>query len=126
MTDRRQGQDHNAAWQAAQQWRERARQARPTQGMSGPRLVLTWLLFGAMMIVGTLLGLVFLLAGWLMLPFLRHRMKKRMEQMRAEQAQDVGGGARREAPSREREARQGRGAEHQVLEGDYEVKNDER
>lgn len=126
MTDRRQGQDHNAAWMAARQWRERARQARPTGGMSGPRLVLTWLLFGAMMIVGTLLGLVFLLVGWLMLPFLRHRMKKRMEQMRAEQAEDVGGGAHREAPSREREARRGRGVGHDTLEGDYVVKDDER
>ncbi len=127
MTDRRQGRDQNAAWLAAKQWRERARQARPSRGMSGPRLVLTWLLFGVMMIVGTLLGLVFLLIGWLMLPFLRHRMKKRMERMRAEQAHDLGGTAyRRETYTRETRARESRRGERDVLEGDFEVKDDER
>jgi hypothetical protein len=53
-------------------------------------------------------------------------MKKRMEGMRAEQAQDEGGGAYREAPSRQREARQGRDGEHDTLEGDYRIKDDER
>ncbi|MBB3139585.1 hypothetical protein [Halomonas organivorans] len=131
MTDRRQGRDQNAAWLAAEQWRERARRARPTRGMSGPRMILTWLLFGAMMIVGTLIGLVFLLIGWLMLPFLRHRMKKRMERMRADQAQDVGGGTSyRETHYQETHYRQSRGRdertgkrERDVLEGDYEVKD---
>ncbi|PAU75208.1 hypothetical protein [Halomonas salipaludis] len=98
----------NPAWQAAQQWRERARQGRP----SGLRLFFTWLLFGTLMIVGTVIGLFFLLIGWAMLPFLRHRMKKRMERMRAEQAQDIGSG-------------QGNRHHHQqVLEGDYEIKDE--
>ncbi|MFG6176873.1 hypothetical protein ACGTN6_06500 [Halomonas sp. THAF12] len=126
MTDRRQGRDQNTAWMAAEQWRERARRARPSRGMSGPRMILTWLLFGAMMIVGTLIGLVFLVIGWLMLPFLRHRMKKRMERMRADQAQDLGGATYREGRAREHQARQSRAGERDVLEGDYEVKDDER
>ncbi len=117
MTERRDQRDRNAAWRAAQQWQERARQARPSQGMSGFRLLLTWLLFGVMMIVGTLLGLFFLLIGWAMMPFLRHRMKKRMAEMRADQAQDIGGF----------QSRQGRDPDrHDVLEGEYRVKDDKR
>ncbi|MBD3896731.1 hypothetical protein IEI94_12800 [Halomonas sp. ML-15] len=98
----------NPAWQAAQQWRERTRQGRP----SGLRLFFTWLLFGTLMIVGTVIGLFFLLIGWAMLPFMRHRMKKRMERMRAEQAEDIGGG---QGP---------RHHSQQVLEGDYVVKDE--
>lgn len=123
MTDQRNDYRHNAAWQAAQQWKERARRARPSSRMSGPKLILTWLLFGVMMIVGTILGLFFLLVGWAMLPFLRHRMKKRMERMRAEQAEDIGGGYRyQETHYRESRSRDGRLEEHEVLEGDYRVK----
>ncbi|HET8790463.1 MAG TPA: hypothetical protein VFM75_04590, partial [Modicisalibacter sp.] len=91
MTEQRNDRQDNAAWQAARQWQERARQARPASSMSGPKMILTWLLFGTMMIVGTVLGLFFLLVGWLMLPLLRHRMKKRAEAFRAQQARDIGG-----------------------------------
>ena len=110
---------NNAAWRAAQQWQQRARQARPRGQVSGIKLVFTWLLFGVLMIVGTILGLFFLLIGWAMLPFLRRRMKKRMEQMRADQAQDVGGETYREARSG-----QDRTQQHQVLEGDYEARDE--
>lgn len=118
-----QDRQRNAAWQAARQWKERAQRARPRQGMSGPRLVLTWLLFGVLMIVGTLLGLFFLLVGWAMLPFLRHRMKKRMAKMRAEQAEDIGGSYHYQE-SRYRASRSdgGRLEEHEVLEGEYREK----
>ena len=85
MSDNR--QNDNAAWRAAQQWRERVQQTRPHQGTGGLRLLFTWLLFGVMLIIGTLLGLFFLVIGWAMLPLLRHRMKKRAEQVRASQAQ---------------------------------------
>ncbi len=115
MTNRQQ----NAAWQAAQQWRERTRQARPSpsQGAGGLKLLATWLLFGAMMIVGTLLGLFFLIIGWAMLPFLRHRMKKRAEVFRADHARPAGGDGAQDAPAQD--------ATHasQVLEGDYRVKS---
>jgi hypothetical protein len=117
----------NAAWQAAQQWRDRARQTRPTGLADSFKLLLTWLLFGVMMIVAMVLGLFLLLVGWAMLPFLRHRMKKRMEQMRADQAQGVGGGVHyRETRYRETRSNSDAYREQQVLEGDYEVRDEER
>lgn len=118
MTDPHQRNRHNPAWQAAQQWRERARQTRPSSRAGGGlRLLFTWLLFGILMIVGTVVGLLFLLIGWAMLPFLRYRMKKQMERMRAEQATDVGGDFHHHNT-------QHSSRDQQVLEGDYEVKND--
>lgn len=116
----------NPAWQAAQQWRERARQARPSGHFGGLKLILTWLLFGVMLIIGTVLGLFFLLIGWAMLPIVRYRMKKRLERLRAEQAEGVGGGFHyRETRYRETRDAAGRTREQQVLEGDYEVKDDD-
>lgn len=115
MTDQRHERQYNAAWQAAQQWQERARQARPSRSMSGPRLFLTWLMFGTMLIVGTVLGLFFLLLGWLMLPLIRYRMKKRVEAFRAQKAQDIGGDYRGHARPHDTRLH--------VLEGDYEVRN---
>ncbi|NIC07963.1 hypothetical protein [Billgrantia bachuensis] len=117
----------NAAWQAAQQWRARANQA-PRGPLGGLKLILTWLLFGLLLIVGTVLGLFFLLLGWAMLPFVRYRMKKRLEQIRAEQAKDAGG-SHHYSETRYREAHyrgDRRPGEHELLEGDYEVRDDER
>lgn len=123
MTEQRNNRQDNAAWQAARQWQERARQARPATKMSGPKMVLTWLLFGAMMIVGTVLGLFFLLVGWLMLPLLRHRMKKRAEAFRAQNAQDIGG----DFHSRDAYQSGDNGHRQQdVLQGDYEIKPESR
>jgi len=117
---------HNPAWQAARQWQARARQARP-QGLLGTlKLLLIWLLFGVMMIVALVLGLVFLLLGWALMPLLRYRLKKRMEQMRADQAEDIGSGFHyRETRYRETRGADGSYREQQVLEGDYVVKGDE-
>lgn len=120
MTEQRNRQD-NAAWQAARQWQARARQTRPSSPMSGPKLILTWLMFGAMMIVGTLLGLFFLLLGWLMLPLVRQRMKKRAEAFRARQAQDIGGGFHGRAHRADTDIPQ-----RSVLEGDYEIRTEEK
>ncbi|MCL7928528.1 hypothetical protein [Halomonas llamarensis] len=106
----------NAAWQAAHQWRARAAQTRPDGLMGTIKLFFTWLAFGVLMIVGVVLGLLFLLVGWAMMPFVRHKMKKRMEAMRANQAQDVGGGHAHQQ-SRHRQ---------DVLEGHYEVKDKDR
>ncbi|MGQ4878132.1 hypothetical protein ACOJCM_06110 [Billgrantia sp. LNSP4103-1] len=112
----------NAAWQAAQQWRARTRQA-PGGPLGGLKLIFTWLLFGLLLIVGTVLGLFFLLLGWALLPLVRYRMKKRLEQIRAEQAKDAGGGYYyRETYYRER----GDSGERELLEGDYEVRADEQ
>jgi|TARA_B100000446_G_scaffold177847_1_gene191088 predicted lipid-binding transport protein (Tim44 family) len=117
---------HNPAWQAARQWQARARQARP-QGLLGTlKLLLIWLLFGAMMIVAMVLGLFFLLLGWALMPLLRYRLKKRMEKMRADQAEDIGSGFHyRETRYRETRGADGSYREQQVLEGDYVVKGDE-
>ena len=50
---------HNPALQAARQWQARARQARP-QGLLGSlKMLLAWLLFGAMMIVAMVLVLLY-------------------------------------------------------------------
>ena len=117
---------HNPAWQAARQWQARARQARP-QGLLGTlKLLLIWLLFGAIMIVAMVLGLFFLLLGWALMPLLRYRLKKRMEKMRADQAEDIGSGFHyRETRYRETRGADGSYREQQVLEGDYVVKGDE-
>lgn len=111
----------NAAWQAAQQWRTRASQG-PRGPLGGLKLILTWLLFGVLLIVGTVLGLFFLLLGWAMLPIVRYRMKKRLEQLRAEQARDAGSGYH----SHDSPFRESRHGEQELLEGEYEVREDER
>ncbi|WP_018918834.1 hypothetical protein [Vreelandella zhanjiangensis] len=103
----------NAAWQAANQWRARAAQSQPTGLMGSLKLLLTWLAFGVLMVVGVVFGLFFLLIGWAMMPFVRHKMKKRMEQMRADQAQDIGGGYAEP---------QSRQPPQDALEGSFEVK----
>ncbi|MDN3521974.1 hypothetical protein [Halomonas ramblicola] len=112
---------HNAAWQAARQWQQRARQPQGGGLLGSLKMLLAWLLFGTLMIVALVFGLVFLLLGWALMPLLRYRLKKRMEQMRADQAQDVGGGYHhREPPSPG-----GTGRDQRVLEGDYEIKPDD-
>lgn len=114
---------NNAAWRAAQQWRERASQAKSGGLLDSLKMLLIWILFGAMMIVAMVLGLFFMLLGWALMPLLRHRMKKRMESMRAERAEDVGGGHH----YRETHYRESRGGsrEQQVLEGDYVVREED-
>ncbi|MFY0991819.1 hypothetical protein [Halomonas sp. C05BenzN] len=116
---------HNVAWRAAREWQQRARQTRAGGLLGTLKLLLTWLLFGAMMIVAMVLGLFFLLLGWALLPILRYRMKKRMERMRADQAEDVGGGFHyRETRYRESHGDAGSYREQRVLEGDYELKDE--
>ncbi len=115
LNDREQ---RNAAWQAAHQWRTRAAQTRPAGLLGSIKLFFIWLAVGALMLVALLLGLVFMLIGWAMMPFLRRKMNKRMEEMRAQQAQDIGSGS----VHRHHQHPQ------QTLEGRYEVRkdNDER
>ncbi|QTF93356.1 hypothetical protein [Halomonas sp. BM-2019] len=117
----------NVAWRTAREWQQRARQTNAGGLLGSLKMLLAWLLFGAMMIVAMVLGLFFLLLGWALMPLLRYRLKKRMEKMRADRAEDVGGGFH----YRETHYRETRGAddchrEQQVLEGDYEVKAEPR
>ncbi|OHV07689.1 hypothetical protein [Kushneria phosphatilytica] len=73
MADPRQ----NAAWRMAEQLRANTRSS--TRNTGGFKLLVTWLAFGLLLIVGTVLALCFLLIGWAMMPLLRHRMKRQAE-----------------------------------------------
>ncbi len=117
----------NPAWRAAQTWQQRARQSQGGGLLDSLKMLLAWLLFGTLMIVAMVFGLIFLLLGWALMPLLRHRLKKRMEQMRAEQAESVDGGSFHYRETRYRETYASRDShnKHQVLEGDYEVKGGE-
>ncbi|WP_416139455.1 hypothetical protein ACM26W_03345 [Halomonas sp. HK25] len=123
-------QRDNPAWRAAQAWQQRARQTQGSGLLGSLKMLLAWLLFGAMMIIAMVLGLFFLLLGWALMPLLRYRLKKRMEKMRADQAEDVGGGSHahqahyRETRYRETHSTDGNYREQQVLEGDFEVKGE--
>ncbi|WP_447527757.1 hypothetical protein [Vreelandella sp. TE19] len=107
----------NAAWQAAHQWRAKAANTQPHGLLGTLKLALVWLAFGALMIVGVVFGLVFLLIGWALMPLMRYKMKKRMDQMRADQAQDIGGSAG--GSSHAQDTRHG---QQDALEGTFEVK----
>ncbi|WP_447555272.1 hypothetical protein [Vreelandella sp. EE22] len=110
----------NAAWQAAHQWRAKAASTQPAGLLGTLKLMLVWLAFGALMIVGVVFGLILLLVGWALMPFMRHKMKKRMEQMRADQARDVGGSFEGSDPA------PGGGRPHarqDAIEGTFEVKD---
>ncbi|MBN8412589.1 hypothetical protein LCL99_14610 [Halomonas denitrificans] len=79
----------NAAWRAASQWQQRARQARTAQRPSGLRLVLVSLIGMVTLVFATLMALTLSLVGLALMPFVRHRMKKRMETYRADHADDI-------------------------------------
>jgi len=106
----------NAAWQAANQWRARAAQTRPTGLMGSIKLFFIWLAVGALMIVAVVLGLIFMLIGWALMPFLRRKMNQRMDEMRAQQAQDIGTGSGQTHSTKR--------TSQEALEGSYEVKDD--
>ncbi|CAM3851513.1 hypothetical protein VRRI112168_03190 [Vreelandella rituensis] len=113
---------NNAAWQAASQWRARTRRTRPNGIMDSLKLLLIWLVLGALMIVGVILGLFFLLVGWAMMPLVRYRLKKRLEQMRANQAEDIT--SEYETSTYETSTYYAnRSGSQDVLEGSYEVKD---
>ncbi|ALM54784.1 hypothetical protein AR456_17180 [Halomonas huangheensis] len=102
----------NAAWRIASLWQQKARQARPAGQLSGIKLVLAWVIGCTMLIVATLLGLTFSLIGLLMLPLVRRRMKKRMEQARAQHAEDIGPVHQKYSQTQSDD----------ILEGQYEIK----
>ncbi|MFO8044697.1 MAG: hypothetical protein R6U30_02345 [Halomonas sp.] len=128
--DPRRNPHDNPAWRTAQAWQQRARQTQGGGLLGSLKMLLAWLLFGAMMIVAMVLGLFFLLLGWALMPLLRYRLKKRIEKMRADQAEDVGDGSHayrteyRETRYRDAYRADGSHREQQVLEGDYSVKGD--
>ncbi len=127
--DSRRDPHDNPAWRTAQAWQQRARQIQGGGLLGSLKMLLAWLLFGAMMIIAMVLGLLFLLLGWALMPLLRYRLKKRIQKMRADQAEDVGDGIHAHRTeyreTRYHETRSADGRDQQVLEGDYEVKGDE-
>lgn len=108
----------NAAWRLASHWQQRAQKARPAGHLRGVKLALAWVLGCAVLLVATLLGVLFSLVGLLMLPLVRHRMKKRMEQARADHAEDIGPGWQK---SQQQNPHQAHATD--ILEGQYEVKS---
>ncbi|WP_106476012.1 hypothetical protein [Phytohalomonas tamaricis] len=100
---------YNAAWRMAEQWKQRMGQQRPSQGMSGFKMLGAWLLFGMLLLVGTLFALFFLVIGWALMPLLRYKMKKRAERF----SHTYEGQA---------SSKHGSAHYHHVLEGEYEAK----
>lgn len=97
-------QRYNAAWRMAEQMKARA-QAGSARKPGGLKLLGAWMVFGLLLMVGSVLALFFVLLGWAMMPLVRHRMKK--------QARRHGHTWQGETASRT--------AHHQVLEGEYEI-----
>ncbi|MFC2990973.1 MULTISPECIES: hypothetical protein [Halomonas] len=130
--DPRRDPHDNPAWRTAQAWQQRARQTQGSGLLGSLKMLLAWLLFGAMMIIAMVLGLFLLLLGWALMPLMRYRLKKRVDKMRADQAEDVGHGSHayrteyRETRYHETHSPEGNHREQQVLEGDYSVKDSER
>lgn len=101
MTD----QGHNAAWRMAEQMKARAGTAGSTGGL---KMLGAWMVFGFLLMVGTLLAFFFVLLGWAMMPFLRYRMKKHAERHGRTWQGATAGTQQRSAPN--------------VLDGEYEVR----
>ncbi|GAB3293125.1 hypothetical protein [Pseudidiomarina andamanensis] len=106
------------------QWQNKIK---PQPGANPFVVLLSWLLFGLLLIVGLSLGLLMLLFGWILLLPLMWRKRREMKQMwqftkATRQAQQQ---ARRQYQQR-REQQQNR-QDGSVIEGEYQVKDgDER
>lgn len=106
------------------QWQNKIK---PQPGANPLVVLLSWLLFGLLLIVGLGLGLLMLLFGWILLLPLMWRKRREMKQMwqftkATRQAQQQ---ARRQY-QQQREQQQNR-RDDSVIEGEYQVKDgDER
>lgn len=106
------------------QWQNKIK---PQPGANPLVVLLSWLLFGLLLIVGLGLGLLMLLFGWILLLPLMWRKRREMKQMwqftkATRQAQQQ---ARRQY-QQQREQQQNR-QDDSVIEGEYQVKDgDER
>src|SRR5690606_35691855 len=106
------------------QWQNKIK---PQPGANPLVVLLSWLLFGLLLIIGLGLGLLMLLFGWILLLPLMWRKRREMKQMwqftkATRQAQQQ---ARRQY-QQQREQQQNR-RDDSVIEGEYQVKDgDER
>ncbi|QEM83307.1 hypothetical protein [Halomonas binhaiensis] len=105
----------NSAWRQAKRWQEKVRQStRPVRRPGILRMTLTWIACLFTLMVAGILGLIFSLIGLALIPLIRHRVKRRMENLRAEQAEDVTPGF---------SSRPSSSHSSQVWEGQYEIKH---
>lgn len=99
---------------------------KPTASSNPFAIVLGWLLFGVMLAVGLVVGLLFLLLSWLLLLPVLWRKRREIKQMWAF------GKAARQSQKQAQQQYQKQQSQRQnqqdpdVIEGEYEVKNDRR
>ncbi len=72
-------QSYNAAWRMAEQMKARAQAAKPSRQPGALKMLGAWMIFGILLMLGSVLALFFILLGWAMMPLVRHRMKKHAE-----------------------------------------------
>ena len=98
---------------------------KPQPGANPIAVLLGWLIFGFLLLLGLALGLILLLFGWILLLPLMWRKRREMKQMwqftRATRAAQKGAQQRYQ---REREYQKNH-RDKSVIEGEYQVKNDE-
>ncbi|CUA82641.1 hypothetical protein [Pseudidiomarina woesei] len=99
---------------------------KPQPGANPIVVILSWLIFGMLLVLGLAVGLVLLLFGWILLLPLMWRKRREMKQMW--QFSKATRQAQKQAQARyrsEREYQQNR-QDSDVIEGEYQVKNDKR
>lgn len=100
-------QGYNAAWRMAEEMKARARAAQPSRQPGALKMLGAWMIFGILLMLGSVLALFFIVLGWAMMPLVRHRMKKHAERHgHTWQGQTAGAGA------------------HATLEGEYEIRQE--
>lgn len=102
----------NNAGRTSRGWRDRIR---PRGGMSGPRMFLAWLLFAMLIVAGFVIGLVFLVLGWILLPLLRYGLIRKMAGGRGSNVSTGYSNSTEYSNSRSQDGLR-------VIEGEYEIK----
>lgn len=99
------------------QWQQKMK---PQPGANPIIVVLSWLVFGMLLLAGLMVGLVLLVFGWILLLPLMWRRRRQMKQMWQFTK------ATREAQRQAQRQAQQRYHDSDVIEGEYEVKKDQR
>ncbi|GHC27961.1 hypothetical protein GCM10010082_21500 [Kushneria pakistanensis] len=102
-------QSYNAAWRMAEQMKARAQAAQSSRQPGALKMLGAWMIFGILLMLGSVLALFFILLGWAMMPLVRHRMKKQANRNGHTWQGQTG-------PSHQ----------HSTLEGEYEIRNEPR
>ncbi|REC93938.1 hypothetical protein [Kushneria indalinina] len=99
-------QSYNAAWRMAEEMKSRARAAQPSRQPGALKMLGAWMIFGILLMLGSVLALFFILLGWAMMPLVRHRMKKQASQK-----------------GQTWQGQTGASDDHATLEGEYEIRH---